>query len=59
MKKIVFLSLNLLWTTFVVAQVVNIPDANFKKALVRDTLINTNKDAEIQESEAVAYTGGD
>ncbi len=38
-----------------IAQVVNIPDANFKKALVNNPLINTNKDAEIQVSEAVAY----
>jgi hypothetical protein len=57
MKRVVFLSLNLLWTTFVLAQVVNIPDANFKKALVDNPSINTNKDAEIQVSEAVAYTG--
>jgi hypothetical protein len=57
MKKIVFLSLNLLWTTFLLAQVVNIPDANFKQALVDNSLINTNKNTEIEVSEAVAYTG--
>jgi Leucine-rich repeat (LRR) protein len=57
MKRIVFLSLNLLWTTFVLAQVVNIPDANFKQVLVDNPSINTNGDAEIQVSEAVAYTG--
>jgi hypothetical protein len=34
-----------------------IPDANYKALLVNDTLINTNRDAEIQRSEAVAYTG--
>jgi hypothetical protein len=58
MKKIVFLSLNLLWTTFVLAQVVNIPDANFKKALVSNAAINTNKDAEIQVNEAVVFSQG-
>ena len=35
-------------------QIVNIPDANFKAALVRDSLINTNGDDEIQVSEALA-----
>lgn len=36
------------------SQVVNIPDANFKAALVADTTINTNRDGEIQVSEAEA-----
>ena len=40
------------------AQNVNIPDANFKAALVGNGSINTNGDAEIQTSEAAAYTGG-
>jgi hypothetical protein len=35
-------------------QIVNIPDANFKAALIRDSLINTNGDDEIQVSEALA-----
>ncbi|HOE05254.1 MAG TPA: T9SS type A sorting domain-containing protein [Bacteroidales bacterium] len=39
------------------AQIVNIPDANFKAALINDYLINTNGDLEIQVSEATAYTG--
>jgi len=39
------------------AQIVNIPDANFKAALVGNASINTNMDAEIQVSEAAAYTG--
>jgi len=39
------------------AQIVNIPDANFKAALVGNAIINTNMDAEIQTSEAAAYTG--
>lgn len=38
------------------AQNVNIPDANFKSALVNDTKINTNGDNEIQVSEAIAYS---
>ena len=41
----------------VTGNVVNIPDANFKAALVSDGLINTNGDSEIQVSEAQAYTG--
>ncbi|TVZ52464.1 LamG-like jellyroll fold domain-containing protein [Dokdonia sp. Hel_I_53] len=36
---------------------VNIPDANFKAALIGDTAINTNGDAEIQCDEASQYTG--
>jgi hypothetical protein len=39
------------------AQVVNIPDSNFKALLLNDVLINTNADAEIQVSEAQAFTG--
>ena len=41
-----------------VIPVVNIPDANFKAALVGNPAINTNTDSEIQVSEATAYTGG-
>jgi Leucine-rich repeat (LRR) protein len=36
------------------AQLVDIPDANFKKALVANNAINTNMDTEIQLSEAFA-----
>jgi hypothetical protein len=39
------------------AQVVNIPDSNFKAALVANASINTNHDGEIQTSEAAAFTG--
>lgn len=39
------------------AQNVNIPDANFKAALLADSEINTNSDGEIQVSEATAFTG--
>ena len=40
------------------AQNVNIPDANFKAALVNNSSINTNMDAEIQVSEASVFNGG-
>ncbi|MFA9372158.1 MAG: T9SS type A sorting domain-containing protein [Labilibaculum antarcticum] len=40
------------------AQNINIPDANFKKALVDNAAINTDGDREISESEAEAFTGG-
>ena len=36
--------------------IVNIPDVNFKSALVNDTSINTNGDSEIQLVEALNYT---
>lgn len=41
----------------VTGNIVNIPDANFKTALVTNNAINTNGDSEIQDSEAQAYTG--
>ena len=37
--------------------IVNIPDANFKAYLLGNAAINTNGDAEIQCSEAAAFTG--
>ncbi|NJM79137.1 MAG: T9SS type A sorting domain-containing protein [Flavobacterium sp.] len=39
------------------AQNVNIPDVNFKAYLVGNPSINTNGDAEIQVTEATAFTG--
>lgn len=39
------------------AQVVTIPDANFKAYLLANASINTNMDTEIQVSEATAFTG--
>lgn len=54
------LYLSLLWlflSNTLFAQIVNIPDANFKAALVSDLTINTNNDTEIQVTEATAYTG--
>lgn len=44
-------------STGVTAQNVNIPDVNFKSALLANTIINSNGDTEIQVSEANAYTG--
>src|ERR1035437_1826890 len=60
-KQIFTVVLPVILTFFMVtnanAQNVNIPDANFKAALVADLTINTNGDGEIQISEAVAYNG--
>ena len=56
MKKILLGTLTLI-TFGVNAQNVNIPDANFKAYLVGESSINTNADAEIQISEASAFTG--
>tara|TARA_R110001583_G_scaffold25217_4_gene91399 strand:- start:2600 stop:2950 length:351 start_codon:yes stop_codon:yes gene_type:complete len=54
-----FTAVILLLVSFTVkAQNINIPDANFKKALVDNTEINTDGDVEISESEAVAFTVG-
>jgi Leucine-rich repeat (LRR) protein len=39
------------------AQIVNIPDANFKSYLVNNKAINTNGDNQIQVSEASAFNG--
>lgn len=56
MKNIsIFLFLFIGITNF--AQIVNIPDANFKTALLNNSLINTNGDNEIQISEAESFTG--
>ncbi len=46
-----------LFTIAVQAQIVNIPDANFKAYLVENSNINTNGDDEIQVSEAAAFSG--
>ncbi len=43
-----------LGTMLLTAQIVNIPDPNFKAALLSDNNINTNGDGEIQVSEAEA-----
>lgn len=53
--------LNVLFSLLVLSahsQIVNIPDANFKNALLNHIpVINTNNDGEIQVSEAIAFTG--
>jgi len=66
MRKIYFLFILVFFTTVVKAQIVNIPDANFKNALVNDPVydlycngkimidVDTNDDGEIQVSEAEA-----
>ena len=46
-----------LTTSGLLAQNVNIPDANFKSYLIGNTAINTNADTVIQVSEATAFTG--
>ncbi len=56
MKKALLLSATLLLTIITNAQIVNIPDANFKNALLNhDPIIDTNEDGEIQVSEAEAF----
>jgi hypothetical protein len=57
MKKLIIFPVTLLFAILSNAQIVNIPDANFKAALVGNLSINTNGDDEIQVSEASAYTG--
>ncbi|MDT7831847.1 T9SS type A sorting domain-containing protein [Flavobacteriaceae bacterium S356] len=57
MKKYYILIIMGLTALTVLSQNVNIPDANFKAALVGDSNINTNSDSEIQVSEAAAFTG--
>ena len=52
---IILLSIFIFNSQKVQAQIVNIPDANFKAALVGNSSINTNGDNEIQLSEASAY----
>lgn len=57
MKKILTIVATLLFVSTLYAQNVVIPDANFKDYLINNPLINTNSDSEIQETEAIAYTG--
>ncbi len=55
--KHLLLTLSLLTSFFASAQIVNIPDANFKNALLNyDPPIDTNNDGEIQVSEAEAVS---
>ncbi|MCC6253059.1 MAG: T9SS type A sorting domain-containing protein [Bacteroidia bacterium] len=48
----------LLCGSYLKAQNVNIPDLNFKNALLADTALNINMDNEIQVSEAQSFYGG-
>lgn len=57
MKKQLFILAGILSCLFSFAQIVNIPDANFKAYLVGNPAINTNGDNEIQVSEASSFTG--
>ncbi|MDB9961117.1 T9SS type A sorting domain-containing protein [Oceanihabitans sp.] len=55
--KTLYISLAALFLTFTVnAQIISIPDANFKAALIAEG-VDTNSDGEIQVSEAEAETG--
>lgn len=59
MKKTLLLLSYLMITTWcsIIAQNVNIPDANFKNYLLADSAINTNSDSEISVAEAQAFSG--
>ncbi|MEP7255353.1 MAG: T9SS type A sorting domain-containing protein [Ferruginibacter sp.] len=58
MKSIILYILSTLLILSAHSQIVNIPDANFKNALLNHVpVINTNGDGEIQVSEAVAFVG--
>ena len=58
MKKFILITSTLLFALFANAQIVNIPDANFKVALITNSpVIDTNGDGEIQVSEASVFTG--
>src|SRR5690606_9882462 len=57
MKTLYFFAFTLL-TTFTQAQIVNIPDSNFKNALINYG-VDTNNDGEIQVTEAEAIIGLD
>ncbi len=58
MRKILLSFFVTLTTLTVQAQIVNIPDANFKNALLtHNPVIDLNADGQIQVSEAIAFTG--
>ncbi|MCH2223137.1 MAG: T9SS type A sorting domain-containing protein [Crocinitomicaceae bacterium] len=56
-KTILPLAATILLSLSSYGQVVNVTDVNFKNFLLNNVSINTNGDMEIQESEALAYTG--
>lgn len=55
--KTIFTFFALIVSFAITAQIVNIPDVNFKTYLVGNSNINTNGDNEIQVSEATNFTG--
>ncbi|PHS10368.1 MAG: hypothetical protein COA88_02685 [Kordia sp.] len=69
MKKYYFLLLTIFMVSFTQAQIVTIPDANFKALLVNTNIadldgdgnfgefVDANDDGEIQESEAISVKG--
>jgi hypothetical protein len=57
MKLSLFAICTLLFTTSLLAQNVNIPDAIFKEYLLTNTAINTNGDGEISVAEAETFMG--
>ncbi|NQY08252.1 MAG: hypothetical protein HRT71_01880 [Flavobacteriales bacterium] len=57
MKATITLIYILLFSYSLQAQIVNIPDVNFKAALLADPSINTTFDGNIEESEAANYAG--
>ncbi|MBL7754716.1 MAG: T9SS type A sorting domain-containing protein [Chitinophagaceae bacterium] len=57
MKRIFLTLISLFACLHSFTQIVSIPDANFKAALLANPLVNTNFDTEIQVSEAVAFNG--
>jgi Leucine-rich repeat (LRR) protein len=58
MKKIILSIILLITFQLIHAQIVTIPDTNFKTYLLANTSINTNGDNEIQTTEAAVFTGG-
>ncbi len=56
-KHLLLVTVIAFFTITLQAQIVNIPDANFKAYLVGNSDINTNGDDEIQVAEAAAFTG--
>lgn len=57
MKKSFILIVLTIISSLAEAQIVNIPDANFKAYLLSNREINTDYDSQIQVSEAAAFTG--
>ncbi|MGK0387925.1 MAG: hypothetical protein ACI94Y_000652 [Maribacter sp.] len=56
MKNILLFTI-LLFCVTLNAQIINVPDSNFKSYLLGNSVINTNGNSEIEFSEATSYTG--